>query len=77
VHKIHGSYGYLLQRPGGHCLSDYGRKILCVIIRTAVSPVVAPPNLAKMEDFSRSHVQEILDGLPVGKEFNWVQKSII
>jgi cytochrome P450 len=41
--------------------------------RAAVSPVVAPPNLAKMEGLIRSHVEEILDGLPVGKEFNWVE----
>ena len=41
--------------------------------RATVSPVVAPPNLAKMEDLIRSRVVEILDSLPVGEEFNWVK----
>ncbi len=41
--------------------------------RATVSPVVAPPNLAKMEGLIRSRVEEILDNLPVGEEFNWVQ----
>jgi cytochrome P450 len=40
--------------------------------RAAVSPVVAPPNLAKMEGLIRSRVEEILDSLPIGKEFDWV-----
>ena len=45
--------------------------------RATVSPVVAPPNLAKMEGMIRSHVEEILDSLPIGKEFNWVQNVSI
>lgn len=40
--------------------------------RGEVSPVVAPRNLAMMEDTIRSRVQTILDNLPIGEEFNWV-----
>jgi cytochrome P450 len=45
--------------------------------RATVSPVVAPPNLAKMESLIRERVIEILDGLPIGKEFNWVERVSI
>ncbi|MBT3831858.1 MAG: cytochrome P450 [Gammaproteobacteria bacterium] len=45
--------------------------------RRVVSPVVAPPNLAKMEDLIRSRVIEILEGLPVDEEFNWVDRVSI
>ncbi len=41
--------------------------------RRVVSPVVAPPNLARMESLIRSRVINILDGLPRDEEFNWVQ----
>ncbi len=41
--------------------------------RRAVSPVVAPPNLAKMESLIRTRVISILEGLPLDEEFNWVQ----
>ena len=40
--------------------------------RKEVSGVVAPSNLAKMEDSIRSRVCTILDSLPRGEEFNWV-----
>ncbi len=45
--------------------------------RATVSPVVAPPNLAKMESLIRSRVEDILDKLPVGEEFNWVERVSI
>lgn len=45
--------------------------------RRTVSPVVAPPNLAKMEGLIRERVEDILDNLPVGEEFNWVQRVSI
>jgi cytochrome P450 len=45
--------------------------------RRVVSPVVAPPNLAKMESLIRSRVIAILDGLPRNEEFNWVEKVSI
>lgn len=40
--------------------------------RKAVTNVVAPFNLAKMEPIIRERVQTILDSLPVNEEFNWV-----
>ena len=40
--------------------------------RATVSGVVAPPNLAKMEATIRGRTQAVLDSLPVGEAFNWV-----
>ncbi|RLA41575.1 MAG: cytochrome P450 [Gammaproteobacteria bacterium] len=40
--------------------------------RRAAQPVVAPKNLAQMESLIRSRVVDILDNLPVGETFNWV-----
>lgn len=40
--------------------------------RATVSGVVAPPNLAKMQSVIRERVCTILDSLPVGETFNWV-----
>ncbi len=40
--------------------------------RATVSGVVAPPNLAKMQSVIRERACTILDGLPVGETFNWV-----
>jgi len=40
--------------------------------RRAVQGVVAPKNLAEMEVVIRERVIEILDNLPVGETFNWV-----
>ncbi|KAA1193379.1 cytochrome P450 [Pseudohalioglobus sediminis] len=40
--------------------------------RRAVQGVVAPKNLAEMEVLIRSRVCNILDGLPVGETFDWV-----
>jgi cytochrome P450 len=40
--------------------------------RRAVQSVVAPKNLKEMEGLIRSRVVEILDNLPVGETFNWV-----
>jgi cytochrome P450 len=45
--------------------------------RRAVQGVVAPQNLAQMETLIRSRVQQILDGLPVGQPFNWVERVSI
>ena len=45
--------------------------------RKTVSPVVAPMNLAKMEGLIRERVCKILDGLPVGEEFDWVENVSI
>jgi len=45
--------------------------------RQAVQPVVAPANLAKLEPVIRERAARILDALPVGETFNWVDKVSI
>jgi cytochrome P450 len=40
--------------------------------RATVAPVVAPPNLAKLEATIRERAGNILDSLPRGETFNWV-----
>jgi len=45
--------------------------------RKVVQPVVAPRNLAKLEPLIRERVVEILDSLPIGETFNWVDKVSI
>ena len=45
--------------------------------RREVSPVVAPRNLAMMEEEIRGRVVTILDSLPRNEEFNWVDKVSI
>ena len=42
--------------------------------RSAVSPTVAPRNLAELEPLIRERVIDILEHLPVGETFNWVQE---
>ena len=45
--------------------------------RKAVSPVVAPANLALLEPIIRGRVRQIFDSLPVGETFDWVDKVSI
>jgi len=45
--------------------------------RKTVTPVVAPRNLAELEPLIRSRVCTILDNLPVGETFNWVDRVSI
>ncbi len=45
--------------------------------RKTVSPIVAPGNLALLEPTIRERAARILDGLPVGEEFDWVQRVSI
>ena len=45
--------------------------------RLAVSPIVAPGNLAKLESTIRERAARILDGLPIGEPFDWVQRVSI
>jgi cytochrome P450 len=45
--------------------------------RRAAQPVVAPQNLAAMEGLIRSRVVEILDDLPLGETFDWVERVSI
>jgi cytochrome P450 len=44
------------------------------IQRKAVSPAVAPQALADMAPQIRERAGKILDGLPIGEEFDWVDK---
>ncbi len=45
--------------------------------RKVVSPIVAPGNLALMEGTIRERVRRVLDNLPVGEAFNWVDRVSI
>ncbi len=42
--------------------------------RMAVAPTVAPNNLKALEPLIRERAIDILEGLPVGETFNWVQE---
>ena len=42
--------------------------------RKAVSPTLAPANIAKMSPVVRERAGQILDALPIGVEFDWVDK---
>ena len=41
--------------------------------RKTVSPVVAPSNLAALSPLIRERAGQILDSLPIGQEFDWVE----
>ncbi len=45
--------------------------------RKVVQPVAAPRNLAYLEPLIRERAAEILDGLPVGETFDWVDRVSI
>ena len=45
--------------------------------RMAVSPTLSPENLAKMEAGIRERTQTVLDSLPIGETFNWVDRVSI
>jgi len=45
--------------------------------RKVVTPIVAPGNLAVLEPLIRSRVCRILDGLPRGETFDWVERVSI
>src|SRR5260370_18602948 len=45
--------------------------------RKIVAPIVAPPNLAKMPGTIRERAIRILDGLPRGEVFDWVDRVSI
>lgn len=45
--------------------------------RMAVTGVVAPMNLAKLEGIIRQRATKILDELPIGEEFDWVDQVSI
>lgn len=45
--------------------------------RAVVSPAVVPKQLAEWEGLIRSRVQAVLDDLPVGESFDWVERVSI
>ena len=45
--------------------------------RATVAPIVAPTGLKQLQSTIRSRVQTILESLPIGEEFNWVDKVSI
>jgi len=45
--------------------------------RAVVQPVMAPRNLKRLEPLIRERVVEILDGLPAGEAFDWVDRVSI
>ena len=45
--------------------------------RRAVNRIVAPPSLANFETLIRSRTQTLLDSLPIGEEFDWVDSVSI
>ncbi|WP_454758191.1 cytochrome P450 [Caulobacter segnis] len=47
------------------------------IQRKTVSPIVSPPNLAKLEGVIRERAGQILDALPIDEPFDWVDRVSI
>ena len=47
------------------------------IERRAVTPALAPGRLARLESEIRTEIREILDGLPLDEDFNWVERVSI
>ena len=45
--------------------------------RKGVTPAVSPQNLSKLEPLIRSRVAAIMDELPIGEKFNWVERVSI
>ena len=45
--------------------------------RKTVSPIVSPHNLQQMEPIIRERAAKILDALPIGEEFDWVDRVSI
>jgi cytochrome P450 len=45
--------------------------------RKVVQPIVSPENLANFEGLIRTRVRDLLDSLPRGETFNWVDKVSI
>ena len=40
--------------------------------RKAIVPALSPANLLRRESLVRERTREVLDGLPIGEEFDWV-----
>ena len=59
---VDGVEGFITMDPPKHAAQ-----------RKAVQPVVAPNNLATLEPLIRDRVIDILESLPIGTTFNWVE----
>ena len=79
IEKNHGAFS----SEGGITLGDQPEDFQTVnfismdsprhdVQRKAVTNVVAPLNLAKLEPVIRSRATKILDEIPIGEEFDWV-----
>ncbi len=80
--RFSSAYGITLGLPVGKPLPEGALGIEMFIAmdppkhdvqRATVAPVVGPRNLHEMEPLIRSRVQTILEGLPHGETFNWVE----
>ncbi len=45
--------------------------------RKTVAPIASPPSLARLETLARERAAGILDGLPIGEPFDWVERVSI
>lgn len=80
-HKVFSSD---ISHGGISIIDDLGKDALPMFIamdpprhdhqRKVVAPIVGPGNLAKMEGLIRSRAASILDELPIGETFDWVDK---
>ncbi|MEX0942043.1 MAG: cytochrome P450 [Pseudomonadales bacterium] len=79
-HDLFSSEGGITIGPPVHASNDGFQTRMFIAMdppkhdvqRATVSPVVAPANLATLEPTIRQRAANILDSLPVGETFNWV-----
>lgn len=87
-HKLFSSNGTVVIDDqfftGGHIKGETKRSSLIVMDppdhterRTAISPGLSPANLQKLEQGIRERTQNLLDSLPIGETFDWVDKVSI
>jgi len=87
-HKLFSSDGTVVIDDqffaGGHIENETKRSSFIVMDppvhtsrRTAVMPGLTPANLLKLEAGIRERTQNLLDSLPVGEEFDWVDNVAI
>lgn len=87
-HKVFSSDGTVVIDDkffsGGHIENETKRSSFIVLDppahtsrRTAVAPGLSPTNLLKLEQGIRDRTQQLLDSLPVGETFDWVDRVAI
>jgi cytochrome P450 len=87
IDSNHKQFSSDAARGGITIFSDHSSGILPMFIamdppkheiqRKAVSPMVSPDNLKNLEPLIRARAAKILDDLPIGVEFDWVDKVSI